>query len=607
MCGFLYASAFFSADQACRLARCVASSLTSLVVRISLLHPPSGHDTTVKPLAELPRAAGLSDPRYYLSNVHTVLRWVLQYHTDLLLPAEVARLQAFGELSVEARALLVRLIMRSRVHFVVESLRYEELDAPVSTLVNELVGGQWLYADPRMNADEVAQLLRRDQLRQVMQRCVPATCWTSQARKALWQQALRDATAGERRGWHDWWGDDTLPVIEVPAHVLQLWRRVRLMFFGNLRQDWSEFVLTELGHQRYEPVAFSASSRAFQHRREVDAYLQLADARERLDAGAHWLEVWQSLPDSGRSRWLKGRRARVLEAIAQAAERAGDTAAALAAFDAAGTPAARIRAWRLREQRRPARALQAHLESVMRGGGLTPLECQACERITQRLRRRLQGEVRVRRRDPWPVEHVSLPHQAGSRVEARLAAVLAAEGGHCRHMENTLHTGLLALLCWPAIYAALPGAFFHPFQRGPADLFRESFTTSRRDALEACLATLHDGSWQDVARQIWQSRYGVTNSLMAWPMWDDTLLEGVLRCMKASDVERLLRHLLRDLRAHRSGMPDLFRWWPTEARYEFIEVKGPGDRVQDHQRLWLDFLHRHHMPVRVVHVSWESA
>ena len=27
--------------------------------------------------------------------------------------------------------------------------------------------------------------------------------------------------------------------------------RLRLMFFGNLRQDWAEFVLTELGLQRF--------------------------------------------------------------------------------------------------------------------------------------------------------------------------------------------------------------------------------------------------------------------------------------------------------------------------------------------------------------------
>src|SRR5690606_152955 len=35
------------------------------------------------------------------------------------------------------------------------------------------------------------------------------------------------------------------------------------------------------------------------------------------------------------------------------------------------------------------------------------------------------------------------------------------------YVENTLINGLFGLLCWPAIFAPVPGAFFHPFQRGP--------------------------------------------------------------------------------------------------------------------------------------------
>ncbi|BBI59120.1 hypothetical protein HSBAA_04260 [Vreelandella sulfidaeris] len=61
--------------------------------------------------------------------------------------------------------------------------------------------------------------------------------------------------------------------------------RLRLMFFGNLRQDWAEFVLTALGLQRFETVPFTLQSRAFQARHEVDAYLALHRLRERLDTG----------------------------------------------------------------------------------------------------------------------------------------------------------------------------------------------------------------------------------------------------------------------------------------------------------------------------------
>jgi hypothetical protein len=35
-----------------------------------------------------------------------------------------------------------------------------------------------------------------------------------------------------------------------------------------------------------------------------------------------------------------------------------------------------------------------------------------------------------------------------------------------------------------------------------------------------------------------------------------------------------------------------------------IEVKGPGDRLQDNQKRWIDFCAEQQMPVAVCHVEW---
>lgn len=37
-----------------------------------------------------------------------------------------------------------------------------------------------------------------------------------------------------------------------------------------------------------------------------------------------------------------------------------------------------------------------------------------------------------------------------------------------------------------------------------------------------------------------------------------------------------------------------------------IEVKGPGDRLQDNQRRLLEFCAAHDMPVAVCHVRWAA-
>ena len=54
-------------------------------------------------------------------------------------------------------------------------------------------------------------------------------------------------------------------------------------------------------------------------------------------------------------------------------------------------------------------------------------------------------------------------------------------------------------------------------------------------------------------------------------------------------------------------MPDLIQFWPAERRYRMIEVKGPGDRLQDNQKRWLAFCAQHGMPVDVCYVRWSEA
>jgi hypothetical protein len=68
------------------------------------------------------------------------------------------------------------------------------------------------------------------------------------------------------------------------------------------------------------------------------------------------------------------------------------------------------------------------------------------------------------------------------------------------------------------------------------------------------------------------------------------------------------RRLLANLNENRNGLPDLVQFWPgrapAEQRYQMIEVKGPGDRLQDNQKRWMQFCVEHELPVVVCHVRW---
>jgi len=58
-----------------------------------------------------------------------------------------------------------------------------------------------------------------------------------------------------------------------------------------------------------------------------------------------------------------------------------------------------------------------------------------------------------------------------------------------------------------------------------------------------------------------------------------------------------------DLRNNRSGFPDLVLF-PDCGSYQLLEVKGPGDRLQDNQKRWIRAFERFGIPYRVVNVAW---
>jgi hypothetical protein len=194
----------------------------------------------------------------------------------------------------------------------------------------------------------------------------------------------------------------------------------------------------------------------------------------------------------------------------------------------------------------------------------------------------------------------------GLRVEEAARLALATEEAPVFYVENTLITGLFGLLCWPALFAPLPGAFFHPFQRGPADLHAADFVARRADRFAACLAELETGAYRATIERRYAEKTGIQSPFVAWPALSDEVLALALDCFPATHLRLWFERLLREPTANRSGLPDLVRFWRSERRYELIEVKGPGDRLQDNQRRWLAFCATHAMPVTVLHARWAT-
>lgn len=175
------------------------------------------------------------------------------------------------------------------------------------------------------------------------------------------------------------------------------------------------------------------------------------------------------------------------------------------------------------------------------------------------------------------------------------------------YVENALISSLFGLLCWEAIFAPLPGAFFHPFHNAPMDLHSPDFRQRRADVFEACLGQLESNAYKETIWRNWQAKYGTQSPFVFWGALSPELLEQALACLPPAHLRIWFERLLCDVRANRAGMPDLIQFWPAEQRYRMIEVKGPGDRLQDNQRRWLALCAQHDMPVDVCYVQWASA
>jgi len=566
---------------------------------------------TITFTGQRPQTANLEDPLYYLSNMDTMVSWVADHHADLLTERERARLSAFASLETGPRALLTRMVMRSGEQFRADKLRYPELPVPEAQALQVLVQEGWLDSTPDLGLMDVFRLFTLAELRPLF------GGWLHQQGhpKALGKAQMRELLAevfSEPRPLRHWLAEavgEQAPAV-VQLQDMALFDRIRLMFFGNLRQSWTDFVLVELGVQQFEPVPFTPESRAFQQRAEVDCYLQMHQCRERLDKGEPAADVWPDVPGPVDNPWLTSRRDRLLLELGRQAERQGDQERALDAWEGSGHREARLKQLRLLERMKrfdEAWALACQWQSTE----LSDAEAQGLGRLLKRLAPKV-GADKPEPEDKPPLREFTLilPRPDTGPVELAALKHLSTEAAPVFYVENTLINALFGLLCWPVIFKAIPGAFFHPFHIGPADLTREDFVARRAQAFEERFGLLKTPAYKQHILDTFRNKQGIANPFVFWPVLDQDLLELAMVCIPPRHLGVLFRRLLHNIKEHRSGFPDLIRLVPDakqpEQRYEMIEVKGPGDRLQDHQVRWLHFFARQGIPASVCYVRWQD-
>ena len=504
----------------------------------------------------------------------------------------------FNQLPRPSKALLVRMVMRRGIHFRASKLQYVEIGDTASA-AGPLLALGWIDEQAPLSVEALFEVLLKAEILQ----CLGAAIDQPKGKKTDWLPALSEQFP-EARCFSQWCVplDDRL----FSLTIMGLCDRLRLMFFGNLYQDWSEFVLADLGIFTYEKVEFCADSRGLRSREDVDACVFLHDCQQRFEAGEALAGIVEQVNGLALGNpWLQRRRDKLLFQMGQYCERIADFATALSIYRECAWPGARLRLIRVLERcgeyqlaldlaAMPSNRRAKRRRTAALAAGVAPTAAQA-RRAAHQARpptgNAAPGPATAQDRS-GAVGGISRPGTPGTRVGT--GALRGEQPG-----QLAVRAAVLA-----GDFAPLPGAFFHPFQRGPVDLLNEDFHVRRADLFQACLAELDDGRYRQTIRDRYAAKWGVQSPFVFWGVLSEELLDQALDCLPADHLKHWFHRLLLDIKANRAGMPDLIQFWPQDKTYRMIEVKGPGDRLQDNQLRWLEFCHAHQMPIAVCYVQW---
>ena len=525
---------------------------------------------------------------YYAANLLTVVETVLQRYGDILSPAERDFGTRIEALSESAQRLLARLIGRTKPLIREDSLLgYAEV-ADVQAALAELAKLGLIERRPAAPMEDLLDQLTAEELRTVFWE-VAAVPKTSKA------VLLGQIQAHNHPRVARWRVGRVCPWLRLrDAEHLALYQ---LLFFGGRGQDMTTFVMRDLGVYRFEPVPLSPQTRQFADRVALRTYLDLLDAADAISAlGARpdpgsaeavatlLKRLWTPLDN----RLLERRRSRALNRLGRNLERAGDFDAALACYQRSTHAPARERRMRILHRLGDGEGVENVRAAILKQPQTT-LEADFAQRFACRFRR--QSAPTVER--PLDVRPAS--------IEAHALALLTARGGKGWHLENDLPMAVFALAFWHWIFAPVEGAFVNAFQAGPVDLFWPDFFAARADLCDDPLAA----PLKPRLRGLAGAKAGVVNRLFNWRRCSREVIRAVLEAIPEADLRALVEIVREDLPGRRSGFPDLtVLYGPGE--YEFVEVKGPGDQLQIHQRLWIQALRERGLPVRVLRFRLES-
>lgn len=534
---------------------------------------------------------------YHIDNFTVLLNQVYTCYQDLLNPDEIALYKKFHSLSQNSKSLYVRLLTRKGHCIRKDKLNYKDIGNLNSSL-EQLKDAGLILINIETDQALLLPLLTKSEL---------ITSFPVTSAHSYRKPDLIEKIAIEYSKEHIF---STLTSKHQYISVLlkEAFRTYLLCFFGNTHQDMSEFVITDLGHVRYEPYTLCADMRFYQHRDQIDTHKHYHDLREHLqqkEIKSNSRELTtianQLLPPSNHL-GLQRRYEKLMITIARQLERFGEMSIALELYQKASMhPSQERQARILKKQKQPNKALDICKNILEQNQH--PEAIEFAFRFGVQLAKQLNCSF-PKRTLPDIAEHTLIIPKLDQAVELQVAQHLNHTNSRCFYVENSLFCSLFGLFFWDIIFTPIPGAFLNPFQRGPLQLHSEHFYRDRQSKIETRLMELTENNWKQRIINTFNTKQGIANYFVNWNLIDINIIQLALKHIPAHHLHGIFQRMVTHPGLYRNGFPDLICF--SNSGYELLEVKAPGDTLQANQRRWFYEFNRLGIPAKVIKVSWQE-
>lgn len=541
------------------------------------LHPPRQLESHQAILTvELERA-------YFVAHFFQVLDAVEKQYGTLLADHEKTYLDTIRKLPPAALELYIRLANRKGPYFRSGKLKYElaePLDRVLQTLAERQLVCFCTDASLPYESRELWKCYTLQDLRQIF----GLKSHQSRQECLAWLEAHDSpGQCHARLLAYD-------PIICLPPH--DPWPFLKYLFFGDLTENLSGFVVQEIGYIVTEAVPETTFCAQFSSRAEAlqcyEMALRYADyrlLRETLSA-AELHEWWKHCRVSRQA--LPARAIathdRLIERLGYRLEREKEWERAKELYQPCPAPPCRERLVKLLIKEGKKEEALALCEQMLAAPS-TSEEAYAAQQLTARINKtRKQSHAAHLLRSS---ETVTISF-AGSNVEENVLRHYEQKGWQGVHSENWLWSNLFGLLLWDIIYDPQYGAFHHPLQIAPADLYQTGFYPRRAKAIAERLPILKKrNDCLKLLTRVFEEKSQITNPFVYGHADTLSWLEKALHYLPPDALAAVIVRMAQDVKHHGKGFPDLFLWNGDE--YQFIEVKSENDQLSPHQYQWLHF------------------